>query len=420
MLVVAGNQIKENYLMQTGWRIGSLFGIPFWIDSSWFWALILVPLLNANSFKATWGLPIALAAGFVMALLLFGSVLLHELGHSLVALSQGIKVNSITLFLFGGVASIERESKTTRGAFQVAIAGPAVSFGLFLLLTLGYKTLPLSGIFQVLISDLAAINLILAIFNLIPGLPLDGGQILKALVWQLTGSRFQGVHWAARSGIVVGWLGIIAGMAVVLMNLGFFNGLWLGAIGIFILNNAIAYDQMTNIQEAITQLVATDAMTNQFRVVDAKLTLRHFTDEYILANSLSADQNYQPVPFYAASDGRYRGMIVIEDLHHIERSRWETETLQNIARSLSEIVSLLEKAPLLEAINALEIHQLKYITVLSPAGAVAGIIDRGDIVRTVAAKLKLPFSEADIKRIKLEGTYPPTLPLQSIAKNMNN
>ncbi|HHP7243914.1 MAG TPA: site-2 protease family protein, partial [Elainellaceae cyanobacterium] len=126
--------------MQSGWRIGSIFGIPLYLDSSWFFILALFTLGYGSAWQSEgWGTLTTWAAGFVMTLLLFGSVLLHELGHSLIALSQGINVTSITLFLFGGVASIDQESKTPGQAFQVAIAGPAVSLGLFIILTLAYQ-----------------------------------------------------------------------------------------------------------------------------------------------------------------------------------------------------------------------------------------------------------------------------------------
>jgi Zn-dependent protease len=167
--------------MQTGWRIGSLFGIPLFLDPLWFVILAFVTFSFGLAYLQ-WGTVLAGSAGLLMALLLFSSVLLHELGHSLVARSQGIKVNSITLFLFGGIASIEQESKTPGQAFQVAIAGPAVSITLFVLLTLLAHLLPASSLVSIMVGELGKINLVLALFNLIPGLPLDGGQVLKAAV----------------------------------------------------------------------------------------------------------------------------------------------------------------------------------------------------------------------------------------------
>ena len=395
--------------MQGSWRIGSLFGIPLFLDPSWFFILAFVTIINALDLYPTFGSVLAGSAGLGMALLLFASVVLHELGHSLTARSQGIKVNSITLFIFGGVASIDQESKTPGEAFQVAIAGPAVSLTLFGLFYLLSQVLASSSVGQVLTLNLARINLVLALFNLIPGLPLDGGQVLKAAVWKLTGNRFQGVRWAAKSGKTLGGSAIALGLVLVLLT-GQWGAIWLTLIGGFIFRNASAYDRLTTLQEALLQLLASDAMSHDFRVVDANQTLRSFADEYILADIQT------PMPYYAAAHGRYRGLVAIEDLHFVERSCWESQTLESIVSPLSEIATVEEKTPLVEVIKSLEASHINRLTVLSPAGTVAGVIDRGDIVRAVATKLKLPITEAEIKRIKAEGSYPQGLQLPAIAQ----
>jgi len=307
------------------------------------------------------------------------------------------------------VASIDRESKTPEGALQVAIAGPGVSLLLFGLFSVLAQVLPSNSVAEVLTSNLANINLILALFNLIPGLPLDGGQVLKAVVWKLTGNRFKGVHWAALTGKVLGGLAIAFGLGLALWTREL-GAIWIAFIGGFVFRNANAYDRISTLQEALLQLSASDAMTREFRIVDANQTLRSFADEYILADLQT------PMPYYASSDGRYRGLVAIEDLQFVERSLWETQTLESIVRPLSEIVSVEEKTPLVEVINRLEAHQTNRLTVLSPAGTVAGVIDRGDIVRTVAQKLNLPIPEAEIKRVKAEGTYPQGLQLPAIAQ----
>ncbi|MEQ8382808.1 MAG: site-2 protease family protein [Coleofasciculus sp. A1-SPW-01] len=395
--------------MQSNWRIGSLFGIPFFIDPSWFFILALVTLLKAGNFDPSFQSISAWSLGLVMALLLFASVLLHELGHSLVARSQGIKVNSITLFIFGGVASIDRESQTPGDAFQVAIAGPGVSlclFGLFYGLT---QVLPTDNLGYVVAADLARINLVLTLFNLIPGLPLDGGQVLKAAIWKLTGNRLQGVRWAAQGGKVIGSLAIAVSVGLTLLT-GVWTILWLALIGSFVYRNANAYDRLTILQEALLQLQASDAMTRDFRVLDATMSLRSFADEYILADIQTNK------PYYAASEGRYRGLVKIQDLQTIERSRWEMESLESLVHPLSEIATVEEKTPLIDVINTLETCQLKHLTVLSPAGAIAGVIDRGDIVQAVAGRLNLPISQEQIQQIKAEGSYPSWLKLSAIAK----
>lgn len=396
--------------MQTGLRIGSLFGIPLFLDPLWF-VILAFATINFGLAYLQWGTVLGWSAGVVMALLLFGSVLLHELGHSLVARSQGIKVNSITLFLFGGIAAIEEESKTPGQAFQVAIAGPAVSIALFGLLTGLAYVLPASSLAGVLVGELGKINLVLALFNLIPGLPLDGGQVVKAAVWKVTGNRFQAVHWAARAGQLLGWLAIATGMAIDWFTGQLVTGLWIVFLGWFGIRNASTYDRVTTLQETLLQLTAADAVNPDFRVVDADQTLRSFADLYLLENTA------QPV-YFAASDGRYRGMVSVEDLRLVERSQWETQTLHNILHPLTEIPTVTESTSLVEVINQLE--QLPRITVLSPAGAVAGLIDRGDVVRTLAQKLNLRITDAEIKRVKEEGSYPPGLELGAIAKSTKN
>ncbi|MBW4581229.1 MAG: site-2 protease family protein [Tildeniella nuda ZEHNDER 1965/U140] len=397
--------------MQSGWRVGSLFGIPFFIDPSWVGVLFLIAIpagLRWQQSFPQWGTAFAYGMGVVMALLLFSSVVLHELGHSLVARAQGIKVNSITLFLFGGIAAIEQESKTPGKAFQVAIAGPAVSLCLAALLgTIAYAIPSSTNAVNVLATDLAWTNLILALFNLIPGLPLDGGQVLKAAVWKFTGSRFKGIHWAARTGKVLGWLAILWGTFSLVR--GDYSGLWIAFLGWFGIRNATSYDRMTDLQETLLQITASDAMTRDFRVVDADMTLRQFTDTYLLDTA-------RAMVYFAASNGRYRGLVNAADLHTIERSEWETQPLSRLVQPLTDIPTVEEASPLVQVIQVLESQQLKRITVLSPAGAVAGVIDRGDVVRALTQKMKIPISEVLIKQIKEEGIYPPGFQLGAIAQ----
>jgi Zn-dependent protease len=397
--------------MQTNWKIGTLFGIPLFLDPLWF-VILGLTTLNFGFAYQQWGTVAGWSAGLIMALLLFASVLLHELGHSLVAQSQGIKVNSITLFLFGGVAAIEEESKTPGEAFQVAIAGPAVSVMLFFLLSLAASVIPDSNPLSEMTGDLARINLVVALFNLIPGLPLDGGQVLKAALWKVTGDRFQAVHWAAKAGQILGYTAIALGFAIDFFTREFITGLWIVLIGWFAVRNANSYDRVTTLQETLLKLVAADSMTRNFRVVNADQTLREFADSYLLETTT-------PQVYFAASDGRYRGLVAINDLRKTERSEWETQTLQTIVHPLNTISTVIESTSLAEVINKLEAEQLPQITVLSPADAVAGVIDRGDIVQALAEKLNLPINAAEIKRIKEEGSFPAGLQLGVIAKSLN-
>lgn len=403
--------------MRGQWQIGSFFGIPFYLDTSWFIIVGLVSLANATEINQQilgnnqiW---LGGVLGLLLALLLFASVLLHELGHSLAARTQGITVNSITLFLFGGVAAIERESKTPLGAFWVAIAGPLVSFALFIIFwtmgNLGQQWL----IVRYFGQNLGQINLFLGLFNLIPGLPLDGGQILKALVWKLSGDRLVGVRWAARSGQGIGLIGVALGL-ISLFVIGDAGGAWLALVGWFVWRNANAYERTSNLQSGLKMIRATEVMTREFRVVNANLTLREFAETYLLQG------NQNPIPYYAASDGRYRGLVRVNLLQDIERSEWDWLTLQDIAIPLTESPHVGENSTLVEIINQLEKSGDRALTVLSPAAAVAGVIDRGDVVKAIVTQQGLPIPEAEIKRIKQEAVYPSYLPLVNLVKSLEN
>ncbi|OJJ26353.1 hypothetical protein BI308_07005 [Roseofilum reptotaenium AO1-A] len=233
-------------------RVGSLFGIPFYIHLSWF--------LVVGFAMFSGGI-----IGLGFALLVFSSVVAHELGHSLVAIRQGIGVKSITLFLFGGLASFEKEPKTASAAFWVAIAGPAVNlilFGLFtvivLLTALASIAVPLSAPLALIFGFLAYINLILGLFNLIPGLPLDGGHILKALVWKITGKPKQGLVFASRMGQIIGCFGVaisilsLFNMPLVLFGIPISGGIWTFIISLFMLQNA---SHSTDVNQAAEELL---------------------------------------------------------------------------------------------------------------------------------------------------------------------
>ncbi|MGB3652589.1 MAG: site-2 protease family protein [Rivularia sp. (in: cyanobacteria)] len=393
----------------SSWRIGALFGIPLFLDPLWFVILGLATLNFGISYQEL-GTIQGWSAGIIMALLLFGSVILHELGHSLVAQKQGIKVNSITLFLFGGMAAIEEESKTPGQAFQVAIAGPLVSIGLSVVLFLTAAAIPDTFALHMMLGDLARINLVLALFNLIPGLPLDGGQVLKSALWKATGNRFKAVRLAARTGQVLGYAAIALGLLIDFSTGELVTGLWIALLGWFGIRNATTYLRVTELQETLLEMVASNAMTREFRVVNADISLRAFADEYLLASN-------QSQVYFADRDGRYQGMVNVDDLRVIERSLWETQTVQSIVRPLDEIPTVEESTSLVEVITKLENEKLQRVTVLSPAGAIAGLIDRGDILRSLASKLNLRIGDTEIKRVKEEGSYPPGLQLGTIAKS---
>jgi Zn-dependent protease len=265
-----------------GWQLMKIRGIPLRIHPTWF-AILLVVTLAAHSsyaaqFSSSVGTAAIWAASFLSALLLFVSVVLHELGHSLVALSQGVKVRSITLFLLGGVASVERECSTARGALMVAAAGPAVSLALgmsLLLISFTHGVSHLPPIFAAMVTRLGLLNLVLALFNLLPGLPLDGGLILKALVWQVTGNQRKGVEVANATGRFLSFLAVGVGTFNLLGGNTF--GAWLILLGWFGLGAARNQGQMLKLQQALKDLKVRDVAQRRFRVLESSGTLRQLS-----------------------------------------------------------------------------------------------------------------------------------------------
>jgi Zn-dependent protease/CBS domain-containing protein len=358
-------------------RIGNLFGIPFYVNPSWFLVLGLVTWECGNLLAAQFpymGGIAPLLLGFVGALLLFASVLAHELGHSFVAIRQGIEVKSITLFLFGGLASLEKESQTPAEAFWIAIAGPAVSLMLFALFTaIGVGT-SLSGPLAAMVGILAYINLMLALFNLIPGLPLDGGNILKSLVWKITSNPYKGVVFASRVGQFVGWIAIALGLLSILgiSNIGSF---WTLLIGLFLLQNAGRSAQSATMQETLTVLKAEDAVIPNSPIVSADLSLREFANEYIIGK----DQWRKF--FVTDEEGQLLGAIAVDDLKNIPTSNWPATQVRELMQPVDLSTTVQSDQSLLEVITLLEKEKLTLLPVVRENGVFVGLLEKASIIR---------------------------------------
>lgn len=356
-------------------RVGHLFGIPFYVNPSWFLVLGLFTWSYSSGIAAQFpelagGVPLLL--GLTTALLLFGSVLAHELGHSFVALRQGIGVQSITLFLFGGLASLDNESKTPGEAFWVAIAGPIVSLLLFGLLSIAALGTGAATPLTAILSLLASINLALALFNLIPGLPLDGGNILKALVWKVTGNPYKGVVFASRVGQLFGWIAIASGLFPIVTS-GDFGSVWTLLIGVFLLQNAGRAGQSARIQEQFTGLTAADAVTPNSPVVSAQLSLREFADQQILSRD-----NWRKF-LVTNADGQLVGEIAVDALQTIPVGQWSNLQIQELMKPIEPSLTVESYQPLLEVAKLLEEKKLPALNVVRENGILVGILEKASI-----------------------------------------
>ncbi len=359
-------------------RVGNLFGIPFYVNVSWFLVLALI----------TWDYGSGLAHAFPnlpgttpwllglgAALMLFSSVLAHELGHSFAALRQGIQVNSITLFLFGGLAALEKESDNPGGAFKVAIAGPLVSLLLFLTLFTAGQVLSLSGPLGAVISLLAYINLALGVFNLLPGLPLDGGNVLKSVVWRVTGDPFKGVAFASRAGQAIGWLAIAIGVAGV-AGITPVGNIWTLLVGWFLLSNANRSAQSASVQQRLNGFTAADALVKESPIVHQQMTLRSFADEVLFSTAgdwrrfLVVDEAEQLV-----------GTMSVDVLKETPRDHWDTLTVGDVMVRETALSTVDYDQSLLDVVQLLEENQFSVLAVIRENGKLLGLLEKQSIIR---------------------------------------
>ena len=362
-------------------KIGNLFGIPFFVNPSWFFILGLVTWSYGSNLARfadfTGSMPWIL--GFITALLLFASVLAHELGHSFVAISQGISVKSITLFIFGGLAALEKESDTPEQAFSVAIAGPLVSILLFGIFTLVDANFALPTVVKAVVSPVAYINLILALFNMIPGLPLDGGNALKAIVWKITGNPNKGVIFAGKAGQVVGWIAIALGVLSI-AGISQVGSFWTLLIGFFLLQNAGMATRSATVQDKLDQYTAQDAVVADSPIVDSELSVREFVNQYVIGKErwrkfLVINETQQLI-----------GAVTLEDLKTIPTSEWNDIQLREIVKPVPEVETISAQTSLLEVAKIIETKNLKELVVVAEADKVVGLLEKSSIANLMMEK----------------------------------
>lgn len=418
-----------------GWQLLKIRGIPVRIHPSWFVILLLVTLALERSYRSQLSeqlgtAPIWLVA-LATALLLFVSVLLHELGHSLVALAQGVKVRSITLFLLGGVASVERECATARGAFLVAAAGPAVSLLLGASLWQGHHAVThLSPVLGQMALDLAMLNLTLGLFNLLPGLPLDGGLIVKALVWQVTGSQRRGIEIANACGRFLSWMAIGLGSYMLLRG-GGIGGAWLMLLGWFGLGAARSQQQLLQVQRALRDLTVKEVAQRRFRVLEASSSLRQLSElrlrEFIAPQPSSGPAKTrggggadEPSPDWllVCDQGRWKGVIDDRPLQELPVQRWDRERVGDHLRPLDSLPSIGEADPLWQAALKLEESGAARLLVLSPAGLPSGTLEKPELADAVLRRLGMRLPAEMIALARRQGTYPLGLNLAQVAQSM--
>ena len=382
--------------MGKGIRIVNLFGIDIEVDWSWLLILLLVIWNLSTTFTQVhpnWSTFFAVTMGILAALLFFLSVLLHELAHSLVAKSQGLPVNKITLFLFGGVANIREEPKSPGNEFTMAILGPVTSivigFTLLLLAGVGLQVQDLSQLdpmefleglsaFRTLAVWLGSINIILGVFNLIPGFPLDGGRVLRSIIWAITDNLRTATRWASYVGQGIAWVMITGGIAMVFgiripfFGQGLVNGVWLILIGWFLNNAAIRSYQQLVVRDVLENVPVRQMTKRNPPTVSAGITVGTLIEDHIM----QTDDHAFPV----LEDGKLVGIVCLDDVRRVPAEERSSTTISNIMTPKSELITIGPDDPANDALKEISNRSIRQLVVLQD-GELFGLVRRRDIVR---------------------------------------
>jgi Zn-dependent protease/CBS domain-containing protein len=361
--------------MKTGFRIARLFGIDVYVHVSWFVILLVVVVsLAVNVFPAlypAWGPGVTYAVSVAAALLLFASVLVHELAHSVVAQSQGIPVKSITLFLLGGVSSLREEPRSPGGEAFMAAVGPLSSLAIGGLCLAAAWLLRLPGPAAAIVVYLGWVNLLLALFNLLPGFPLDGGRVLRALLWARTHDFVKATRWAARTGHIVGYVLIASGVVMFLSSP--VAGLWTCFIG-WVLTQAsqASYEQSVQ-SRALEGVSAGRIMSTPGASIPPEITLETAAERYFFAG----DKRCFPV-----QDGvdDVAGVVCVNDLRRSARTTWDHDRVRQVMTPWDRVVVVTPETPVAEAVRAMAEHDVDHVAVMH-GGRLVGFVDRAAVAR---------------------------------------
>lgn len=354
--------------------VGKIFGIPLEIDYSWFLIFGLLTLTLAtgyfpSEFKNWSPIQYWLVAA-VTALLFFGSVLVHELAHALVARHYAIPVNNIRLLIFGGISELEQEPPSALSNFWIAICGPAANlvlagvFSLLAILASGSEAL------LALLKYLATINLLLGLFNLVPGFPLDGGSVMMSIVWGLTHNKRRAVLIAAATGSLFSYLFIFYG-TLQMMSGNLMNGLWIAFTGWFLMNASGGQARRERIKELLAGHIAADAMSRGFTIIQASTPLQELRDEHIYGSFRRS--------FIVKGGDEVVGMMTLHPLRDIPREKWATITAGEVMVPLAALKQIHLNTGLWEALEEMDRDGVNQLPVME-AGQVQGMLTREDLI----------------------------------------
>lgn len=366
--------------------VARILGIDIRIHLSWFLIFGLILFTLSDSFlpavRPAWSDEKTLLVAAIAAFLFFGSVLAHELAHAIVARAYRMPVSSITLFLLGGVANLAKEPPSARAEFLMAIAGPAMSLligglglGLAALVGANIGTFFLLDPVEVVASYIGVINLALAVFNMIPGFPLDGGRVLRSIVWAIAGDRAKATRIAARGGQIVAGLLFMVGIARSVMDRDPFSGVWMALIAYFLYTAASGSLEQEKIASSVAGVRVSDVMSTTFRAVPPGVRLGELVDQHVLPFNARAVA-------VVASDSILRGLVSIADLRKVAQRDWPTTPVEAIMTPARELPELSPGSRLMTAIERFAGSELPALPVVED-GRLVGMLEREAVLTHV-------------------------------------
>ncbi len=369
-----------------GIPIGRLFGISLRLHYSWFIIFGLVTWVLAASYfpevYPNWSAATSVIAGIVTSLMFFASMMAHELMHSIVATRGGIAVRSITLYIFGGVSQITEEPSKPALEFKIAVVGPLTSLVLGVIFIALWQLVPSNYEAVIAVSFwLGWINLILAIFNLLPGFPLDGGRVLRSIIWWLTNDLRKATRWASNAGRGIGFLFIFGGVVLIFYAPGYlFNGLWLAFIGWFLISAATGSYQQMILQQMLQNHTAREIMVGDCAMVKPDIAVDKLVNEYILPSGSRC--------LVVAEGDKIRGLITLQSIRSIPREQWGEKKAADAMVALDKLQWVKPDDDLYSVMKKMierDVNQLPVVV----DGNIVGMVGRDNLLSFINVRDKL-------------------------------
>ncbi len=373
-------------------RVGRISGITINIDYSWFIIFALFVFLLASGYFPIVA-PDAPRSNYwsiatLTSLLFFGSVLAHELSHALVARRAGIPIRTITLFIFGGVAQMEDEPETPWDEFKMAIAGPLSSLAIALLFFSVALLLANTGsrLFFASFTYLWFINVVLAVFNMLPGFPLDGGRVFRAFLWRVMGDLQRATRVASFTGQIFGWAFIALGIgSLVYPPLRAYGSVWLALIGWFLVSAARNSYQQVVLRETLRHVPISAVMSTQFEAVPAEISIERLVSDYFLRES--------PSTLPVERNGEVIGVISVEDVRALPRDEWANRLVEDVAKPLAQEPILHPNDDAWDAANRMAQTNSDRV-LITDGDHIEGLVTRGSIMRWLQTHTRLAPGQA--------------------------